>query len=76
MKEAEKQRKGVRHSLFKRFLMIVVILLLCMIGSFLAVDYTVRKMTESSTLSSNEKICALENPKGYKVAYDGCFFEI
>ena len=56
MKEAEKQRKGVRHSLFKRFLMIVVILLLCMIGSFLAVDYTVRKMAESSTLSSNEKI--------------------
>ena len=25
---------------------------------------------------THEKICALENPKGYEVAYDGCFFEI
>ena len=24
---------------------------------------------------THEKICGLENPKGYQVAYDGCFFE-
>ena len=25
---------------------------------------------------THEKICALENPKGYEVAYDGCSFEV
>lgn len=56
MKHTEKVKRKIRHSLFERFLAIVIILMLCMSGSFFIVDYTVRQMTKSNTLSSNEKI--------------------
>ncbi|MDO4294259.1 MAG: histidine kinase [Eubacteriales bacterium] len=50
------REKRVPDSLFKRFLIIVIVMFLCMAGSLALTDQVVRKISRHSMESSNEKI--------------------
>lgn len=55
-KEKDFREISMKRSLFTQFLLIVLVLLLCMSGSYLLINYVVRSMTRQNTERSNEKI--------------------